>query len=145
MSDREASIRGALKPDEPEPSRLTRRRFPPGIWRNSRSNWPRRSRIRDPRGMRPQAALSLPSPTVHLHAAPWQRQQPARISANVSLTFFNPHEYETVDALTARIIPGTPDDPGGPGSPRGRLTSTLRLLVLMAGGSRPTSKVPSWS
>lgn len=28
------------------------------------------------------------------------------------LRFFTPHEAQTVEALTARILPGTPDDPG---------------------------------
>ncbi|MCB8984605.1 MAG: gluconate 2-dehydrogenase subunit 3 family protein [Ardenticatenaceae bacterium] len=28
------------------------------------------------------------------------------------LVFFSPHEAQTVEALTARILPGTPDDPG---------------------------------
>jgi gluconate 2-dehydrogenase gamma chain len=30
----------------------------------------------------------------------------------IAITFFNPHESATVEALTARILPGTPDDPG---------------------------------
>ncbi|HZU15592.1 MAG TPA: gluconate 2-dehydrogenase subunit 3 family protein [Candidatus Dormibacteraeota bacterium] len=29
-----------------------------------------------------------------------------------ALTFFNPHEAATVEAMAARIIPGTPEDPG---------------------------------
>ncbi len=111
MGDREASIRGAQKPDEPETSRFSRRRFLQGsgvaaaatglagagfaVARNTTASGP-----------------SAVSPNVHLHAAPGSAAATGRISPNVSLTFFNPHEYKTVDALTARIIPGTPEDPG---------------------------------
>jgi gluconate 2-dehydrogenase gamma chain len=34
------------------------------------------------------------------------------VTGGGALTFFNPHEAATVEAMAARIIPGTPDDPG---------------------------------
>jgi gluconate 2-dehydrogenase gamma chain len=35
-----------------------------------------------------------------------------QVAPTTAITFFNPVEAATVEALTARILPGTPDDPG---------------------------------
>jgi gluconate 2-dehydrogenase gamma chain len=42
-------------------------------------------------------------------AVPWT---PPRIPEAAALRFFTPHEALTVEAFTARLLPGTPEDPG---------------------------------
>jgi gluconate 2-dehydrogenase gamma chain len=37
---------------------------------------------------------------------------PPKVAATSAIQFFNPVEAAMVEALTARILPGTPDDPG---------------------------------
>src|SRR3954451_23277534 len=37
---------------------------------------------------------------------------PPEVEATSAIQFFNPVEAALVEALTARILPGTPDDPG---------------------------------
>jgi gluconate 2-dehydrogenase gamma chain len=45
-------------------------------------------------------------------ALPERRRTDDTTDVHCAVTFFNSHEARTVEALTARIIPGTPDDPG---------------------------------
>lgn len=49
-------------------------------------------------------ALGGPNTAIHLY--------PELGGENRPMEFFRPHEVRTVEAITARILPGTPDDPG---------------------------------
>ncbi|HWQ13210.1 MAG TPA: gluconate 2-dehydrogenase subunit 3 family protein [Roseiflexaceae bacterium] len=51
---------------------------------------------------------SLPTPLQY----PGIPSAPAEPPTPGTLRFFTPHEARTVEALTARILPGTPEDPG---------------------------------
>jgi gluconate 2-dehydrogenase gamma chain len=45
-------------------------------------------------------------------AAPANGRAGRAVSANIPVQFFNTHEAATVEAMAARIFPGTPEDPG---------------------------------
>lgn len=63
-------------------------------------------------------ALALPASVPEVTPLPVAEQYPevpmtpAAPPASGVLEFFTPHEAKTLDALTARIFPGSPDDPG---------------------------------
>jgi hypothetical protein len=52
------------------------------------------------------------------------------------LSFFTPHEAKTVEALTARILPGTPDDPGA--REAGVVNYIDKKMVFNEGFAEPT-------
>ena len=52
------------------------------------------------------------------------------------LVFFSPHEAQTVEALTARILPGTPDDPGA--REAGVANYIDKLMAFNEGFAEPT-------
>src|SRR4051812_2703319 len=64
------------------------------------------------------ARSKAPIPSAPTNNAPIPDQYPQVPYAPVEpppaniLSFFTPHEAITVEAMTARILPGTPDDPG---------------------------------
>jgi hypothetical protein len=55
------------------------------------------------------------------------------------LKFFTVHEAETVDALTSRILPGSPDDPGA--REAGVVTYIDNLLAIQEGLQQPVYRV----
>jgi gluconate 2-dehydrogenase gamma chain len=56
------------------------------------------------------AAVETPLPTLVQY--PEIQYPPSVAPSSERLRFFSPQEARTVEALTARILPGTPDDPG---------------------------------
>lgn len=52
------------------------------------------------------------APSAQGELAPVAPYPPAELPTPGELRFFNLHEARTVEALTARILPGTPEDPG---------------------------------
>lgn len=62
--------------------------------------------------------------------------------ANV-LSFFTPHEAKTVEALTARILPGTPDDPGA--REAGVVNYIDKTMVFNEGFAEPTYRQPPFA
>jgi hypothetical protein len=59
------------------------------------------------------------------------------------LTFFTPHEARTVEALTARLLPGTPDDPGA--REAGVVYYIDNLLSYRDGFPEPTYRQPPFA
>ncbi|HEY8448024.1 MAG TPA: gluconate 2-dehydrogenase subunit 3 family protein [Thermomicrobiales bacterium] len=111
MSGREASIECAPGPEEQQPARISRRRFLKGSGAAAAATGLAGVGLVAERNISASGS-GHPEAHHHAHFAPSDTATTRPVSANIALTFFNRHEYETVDALTARIIPGTPDDPG---------------------------------
>ena len=59
------------------------------------------------------------------------------------LVFFTPHEARTVEAITARIIPGTPDDPGA--REAGVANYIDKLMAFDEGFAEPTYRQPPFA
>lgn len=57
-------------------------------------------------------AASMAAPAAAQEATPEEASSDRSLAPSAPVQFFNPVEAETVEALTARILPGTPDDPG---------------------------------
>ena len=62
--------------------------------------------------------------------------------ANV-LAFFTTHEAKTVEAITARILPGTPDDPGA--REAGVVNYIDKTMVFNEGFAEPTYRQPPFA
>lgn len=59
------------------------------------------------------------------------------------LRFFTPHEAQTVEALTARILPGTPEDPGA--REAGVVNYIDNMLSYQLGFAEPTYREPPYA
>jgi gluconate 2-dehydrogenase gamma chain len=93
-------------------------------------------------GCAPSAPATVPAPTPRPEAwgyseVPMPPDSPplARI-----LRFFSPHEAQTVEAITARILPGTPDDPGA--REAGVVTYIDNMLAFREGFPEATYREP---
>src|SRR3982750_1513213 len=68
---------------------------------------------------------------------------PQELPPSNVLTFFTPNEIQAVKAMTARIIPGTPADPGA--REAGVANYIDKTLGLTAGFSQPTYRKPPFA
>jgi len=68
---------------------------------------------------------------------------PATIPEPGVLKFFTPHEAQVVEALTARILPGTPDDPGA--REAGVVYYIDNMLAYQDGLPEPTFQQPPYA
>lgn len=68
---------------------------------------------------------------------------PATIPETGKLNFFTPHEAQVVEALTARLMPGTPEDPGA--SEAGVVYYIDNMLAYQDGLPEPTYRQPPYA
>lgn len=91
-------------------SKVSRRNFLKGIGVAAASAAAAGCSETQPLELNPAAATATPIPLVNQY--PQAPYTPMQIPPEGVLHVLTPHEARTVEALTARILPGTPDDPG---------------------------------